>query len=115
MRWQPIPNANASPKYRRFESSHRVPRLGQRIARDDAVKATKKQGSAQRTECLMSNSIPLMEWKSPKGSPRHIAVPVASDSAQNNRQDSKAFRIRKSQLGAPCHKLTGRPKCVPGA
>jgi hypothetical protein len=64
-----------------------VARLGQRVRSDDATKATRKNGSAQRTEWRMMGSIPLAEWKFAEGSPRQIAVLVASASTQNKRHE----------------------------
>jgi hypothetical protein len=57
------------------------------------VKATMKHGSAQRTERRMMNSIPWAELKSVRGSPRQIAMLVASASSQNKRQELSTCAI----------------------
>jgi hypothetical protein len=91
VRCQPIAKANASPKYRRFDNSQRVMWLGQRVASDDAVKATKKKGSAQRTENRIMNSVPRADRKLVKGKATQIAALMANASSLNKRQDSGSF------------------------
>jgi hypothetical protein len=59
-----------------------------------------KQGSAQRTERRMMNSIPRAELKSVRGSPRQIAMLVASASSQNKRQELIAFAITANRTRA---------------
>src|ERR1700761_8629034 len=83
---QPIPTANVSPKYRRFDSNHRVPWFGQSVARDDAVKANQKKGSAQRTECRIKESSPSMVSKSENGSAATVETFNASARTQKKRQ-----------------------------
>jgi hypothetical protein len=74
-----------------LDNSHRVPRLGQRIASDEAVKATMKKGSAQRTEYRIMNSVPRADWKSVEGNAMQIAALMANASNLNKRQDSRSF------------------------
>src|SRR5215813_10042083 len=72
--------------YLRFTRIQRVVGEGQSTTSEDAVKATRRNGSAQSTEYRMMNSVPRTEWKSAKGRPRQIVMLITAASSPNSRQ-----------------------------
>ena len=81
-----MPKAKASPKILRLDSTHLVNLVGHKTAVEDAVKAMRKNGTAQRTEYKISCSSPLEDERSVKGSRAAIATVIAAASNQKRRQ-----------------------------
>src|SRR5215469_2730232 len=72
--------------YLRFTRIQRVVGEGQSTTSEDAVKATRRNGSAQSTEYRMMNSVPRTEWKSAKGRPTQIVMLITAANSPNSRQ-----------------------------
>src|ERR1700748_1225973 len=95
-------NAKLRPKKRRFRSSHFVIRVGHSVAREEAVNASRNNGSAQRTDSNMAGVVPAAERKSVRVSDSTLTTLMMSATSQNSCQDSTDF-LMPGFRSAPTH------------
>jgi hypothetical protein len=102
-----------------------VLRLGQSETSDDAEKATRKHGRAQRTQSRINLTAPFVERRSVPRIAKQMTAVMASASSQNSRQDSILTRTPRPSItrwavgprfcdadrqvarGAPQHRMNG--------